>query len=149
MYGTQICVMRIFNTYGPHMLSNDCRVVSKFIVKPLRSEPLTLCGSGSQIHLFCFLDDLIESMIRPKNGNHCGPINIGSPCEFKIRRLAELICVKVNPKLELIDRTSPLDYPRQRQLVIRLAQGELSCQPTVPFEQGLDVATAHLKEDFS
>jgi UDP-glucuronate decarboxylase len=83
--------MRIFNTYGPRMLPDDGRVVSNFIVQALQGQPLTLYGDGSQTRSFCYVDDLIEGMIRLMNGSHTGPINIGNPGEFTIRQLAELV----------------------------------------------------------
>ena len=121
MHGTEIRVMRIFNTYGPRMLPDDGRVVSNFIVQALRGEPLTLYGDGSQTRRFCYVDDLIEGMIRLMNGGHSGPINIGNPGEFTIRQLAELVRAKVNPQLELIEKPLPQDDPLQRQPVIDLA----------------------------
>ncbi len=138
MHDTEIRVMRIFNTYGPRMLPDDGRVVSNFIVQALKGEPLTLYGNGSQKRSVCFVDDLIDGMIRLMNGNHCGPINIGNPGEFTIRQLAELVRAKVNPDLELIEKPLPQDDPLQRQPVIDLAQQELGWQPTVPLDQGLD-----------
>jgi len=100
MHDLEIRVMRIFNTYGPRMLPDDGRVVSNFIVQALKGEPLTLYGDGSQTRSFCFVDDLIEGMIRLINGAHTGPINIGNPTEFTIRQLAELVREKINPELE-------------------------------------------------
>ena len=97
MHDTEIRVMRIFNTYGPRMLPDDGRVVSNFIVQALRGEPLTLYGNGEQTRSFCYVDDLINGMIRLMNCNQTGPINIGNPTEFTIRQLAELIREKINP----------------------------------------------------
>jgi UDP-glucuronate decarboxylase len=146
MHGTEIRVMRIFNTYGPRMLPDDGRVVSNFIVQALRGEPLTLYGDGSQTRSFCFVDDLVEGMIRLMNGSHCGPINIGNPGEFTIRELAELVRAKVNPQLALIEKPLPADDPLQRQPVITLAQQELGWLPTVPLEKGLEPTIAYFKE---
>jgi UDP-glucuronate decarboxylase len=137
--------MRIFNTYGPRMLPDDGRVVSNFIVQALRGEPLTLYGDGSQTRSFCYVDDLIEGMIRLMNGRHCGPINIGNPGEFTIRQLAELVRSKINPELPLIERPLPADDPLQRQPVIDLAMAELGWQPTVPLEQGLEPTIADFR----
>ncbi len=146
MHGTEIRVMRIFNTYGPRMLPDDGRVVSNFIVQALRGEPLTLYGDGSQTRSFCYVEDLIEGMIRLMNGDHCGPINIGNPGEFTIRQLAELVRAKVNPDLELIEKPLPQDDPLQRQPVIDLAQRELGSQPTVRLEQGLEPTIAWFRQ---
>jgi UDP-glucuronate decarboxylase len=146
MHGVEIRVVRIFNTYGPRMLPDDGRVVSNFIVQALRGEPLTLYGDGSQTRSFCYVDDLVEGLIRLMNGGHSGPINIGNPGEFTIRQLAELVRAKINPDLELICKPLPLDDPLQRQPVIELAQRELGWQPTVALDQGLDATIAYFRE---
>ena len=129
--------MRIFNTYGPRMLPDDGRVVSNFIVQALQGQPLTLFGDGSQTRSFCYVDDLIEGMIRLMNGGHTGPINIGNPTEFTIRQLAELVRDRINPALPLIEKPLPEDDPLQRKPVIDLARQQLNWVPTVSLEQGL------------
>jgi UDP-glucuronate decarboxylase len=146
MHGTEIRVMRIFNTYGPRMLPDDGRVVSNFIVQALKGEPLTLYGDGSQTRSFCYADDLIEGMIRLMNGEHTGPINIGNPGEFTIRQLAELVRDRINPSLELVTRPLPQDDPLQRQPVIDLARRELGWEPKVSLEQGLEPTIAYFRE---
>ena len=146
MHGTEIRVMRIFNTYGPRMLPDDGRVVSNFIVQALRGEPLTLYGDGSQTRSFCYVDDLVECMIRLMNGGHTGPINIGNPGEFTIRQLAELVRARINPQLPLIEKPLPADDPTQRQPLIDLAIRELGWQPTVSLVQGLEPTIAYFKE---
>jgi UDP-glucuronate decarboxylase len=138
--------MRIFNTYGPRMLPDDGRVVSNFIVQALKGEPLTLYGDGSQTRSFCYVDDLIEGMIRLMNGEHTGPINIGNPGEFTIRQLAELVRDRINPSLELVTRPLPQDDPLQRQPVIDLARQELGWEPKVSLEQGLEPTIAYFRE---
>ena len=138
MHGTEIRVMRIFNTYGPRMLPDDGRVVSNFIVQALKGEPLTIYGDGSQTRSFCYVDDLIEGMIRLMNGSHTGPINIGNPGEFTIHQLAELIQKRINPELPLINKPLPSDDPLQRKPLIDLAQNVLGWQPTISLEQGLE-----------
>ncbi len=147
MHDTEIRVMRIFNTYGPRMLPEDGRVVSNFIVQALLGEALTIYGDGSQTRSFCYVDDLIEGMIRLMNGSHSGPMNIGNPNEFTILKLAELIRKKINPKLELINKPLPQDDPLQRQPVINLAQNELSWEPKVDLEEGLDKTILWFKEN--
>jgi len=137
MHDVEIRVMRIFNTYGPRMLPDDGRVVSNFIVQALKGEALTLYGDGSQTRSFCYVDDLVEGMIRLMNGSHTGPMNIGNPGEFTIRQLAELIREKVNPGLELIEKPLPADDPLQRQPIIDIAQKELGWEPTISLENGL------------
>ncbi|WP_413744838.1 UDP-glucuronic acid decarboxylase family protein [Synechococcus sp. MIT S9451] len=138
MHATEIRVMRIFNTYGPRMLPDDGRVVSNFIVQALRGLPLTLYGDGSQTRSFCYVDDLIEGMISFMNSDCCGPFNIGNPEEFTIRELAELILLKINPRLSLIEQPLPADDPMQRRPVIDLARRELGWNPRVSLNQGLD-----------
>ena len=146
MHDLEIRVMRIFNTYGPRMLPDDGRVVSNFIVQALKGEPLTLYGDGNQTRSFCFVDDLIEGMIRLMNGTHTGPINIGNPTEFTIRQLAELVREKINSELELIYKPLPQDDPLQRQPVIDLAQKELEWAPSVALDKGLEATITYFKE---
>jgi UDP-glucuronate decarboxylase len=137
MHGTEIRVMRIFNTYGPRMLPNDGRVISNFIVQALQGKSLTLYGDGNQTRSFCYVDDLIEGMIRLMKANHTGPINIGNPSEFTILQLAELVRDRINPKLKLIHRPLPQDDPLQRQPSIDMARKELGWEPRVSLEEGL------------
>ncbi len=146
MHETEIRVMRIFNTYGPRMLPDDGRVVSNFIVQALKGQPLTLYGDGSQTRSFCYVDDLIDGMVKMMNGNHLGPINIGNPGEFTIRQLAELVRKKINPDLRLIEKSLPQDDPLQRQPIISLAQKELNWSPTIALEEGLDKTINWFKE---
>ena len=139
MSGVEVRVMRIFNTYGPRMLADDGRVVSKFIVQALRGEPLTLYGDGTQTRSFCYVSDMIEGMIRLMNGTHTGPMNVGNPDEYTIRELAELVRARINPALPLIEKPMPEDDPMQRKPLIDLAREQLKWQPTVALEQGLDL----------
>ena len=149
MHGTEIRVMRIFNTYGPRMLPDDGRVVSNFIVQALQDQPLTLYGDGSQTRSFCYVDDLIEGMIRLMNGSHTGPINIGNPGEFTIRQLAELVRDRINPKLELITKPLPQDDPLQRQPIIDLAMQELGWEPKIALQDGLQPTIDWFKKSLS
>ena len=137
MHGTEIRVMRIFNTYGPRMLPDDGRVVSNFIVQALQGKPLTLYGEGNQTRSFCYVDDLIEGMLRLMSGDTSGPVNIGNPNEFTIRQLAELVRDQINPNLELIRKPLPQDDPLQRQPVIDLARRELGWEPKISLQEGL------------
>lgn len=146
MHSTEIRVMRIFNTYGPRMLPDDGRVVSNFIVQALQGQPLTLYGDGGQTRSFCYVDDLIEGMIRLMNGSHPGPINIGNPGEFTIRQLAEFVRDRINPSLDLTLRPLPQDDPLQRQPVIDLARQELGWEPKVSLEEGLEPTIAYFRE---
>ena len=146
MHGVAIRVVRIFNTYGPRMLPDDGRVVSNFIVQALRGEPLTLYGQGSQTRSFCYVDDLVEGLIRMMNSDHMGPINLGNPDEFSIRQLAEMVRAKINTELQFIHRPLPADDPLQRQPVIALAMKELGWQPSIDLEQGLDATIAYFRQ---
>ncbi|MCP9834053.1 MULTISPECIES: UDP-glucuronic acid decarboxylase family protein [unclassified Cyanobium] len=146
MHGTEIRVMRIFNTYGPRMLPDDGRVVSNFIVQALQGQSLTLYGDGSQTRSFCYVDDLIEGMIRLMNGEHPGPINIGNPGEFTIRQLAERVRDRIQPGLELTTQPLPQDDPLQRQPVIDLARELLGWEPTVSLDEGLEPTIAYFRE---
>ena len=145
-HGTEIRVMRIFNTYGPRMLPDDGRVVSNFIVQALQGKPLTLYGEGSQTRSFCYVDDLIAGMMALMNGDHPGPINIGNPGEFTIRQLAELVRDRIDPSLPLTTQPLPQDDPLQRQPVIDLARRELGWEPKVSLEEGLEPTIAYFRE---
>jgi UDP-glucuronate decarboxylase len=145
MHNTEIRVMRIFNTYGPRMLPDDGRVVSNFIMQALRGEALTLYGDGQQTRSFCYVDDLIEGMIRLMNSDHTGPMNIGNPDEFTIRQLATMVRDRINPDLAIVHQPLPQDDPLQRQPVIKLAQDVLQWQPSVPLATGLDRTIADFK----
>ena len=146
MHGTEIRVMRIFNTYGPKMLPDDGRVVSNFIVQALRNEAITIYGDGQQTRSFCYVDDLIEGMIRLMNSDQTGPINIGNPDEFTIRQLAEMVRAQINPNLEMINKPLPQDDPLQRQPVIELAKKHLQWEPTIPLEQGLTTTIKYFRQ---
>ncbi len=138
MHGTEIRVMRIFNTYGPRMLPDDGRVISNFIVQALKGHPLTIYGEGKQTRSFCYVDDLVEGMISVMNGNCNGPINIGNPQEFTIIELANLIRNKINPKIKLIFKELPEDDPLQRKPLINKAIDELGWAPKIELNEGLD-----------
>ncbi len=139
MHGVEIKVMRIFNTYGPKMHPADGRVVSNFIVQALKGNDITIYGDGSQTRSFCYVDDLIEGMIRLMNSRaeFTGPVNIGNPGEFTIRQLAELVIKLTGSSSKLVFQPLPSDDPLQRKPVIDLAVKELDWKPTVPLEEGL------------
>ena len=147
MHGTEIRIIRIFNTYGPRMMPDDGRVISNFIVQALRGENLTLYGNGSQTRSFCYVDDLIEGMILHMNSKEMGPFNIGNHREFSIKELAEIIREKINPNLEFINKPLPLDDPVQRQPVIDLARNKLGWEPKIELEDGID-KTIHWFKSF-
>jgi len=136
-HGLDIKVMRIFNTYGPRMHPQDGRVVSNFIVSALRNEPLTIYGDGSQTRSFCYVDDLVEGMVRFMNSDATGPINIGNPGEFTVRELAEQVLALVPSSAGIEFHPLPTDDPVRRQPDITLAKEVLGWEPQVSLEQGL------------
>ena len=146
MHGTEIRISRIFNTYGPRMLPDDGRVVSNFIVQALRGEALTIYGDGKQTRSFCYVDDLIEGLIRLMNSDYASPINIGNPNEFTMLELAELIRQKINPSLSIVHRDLPEDDPMQRQPIIKLAKEQLDWQPEIELDSGLNHTIGYFKE---
>ncbi len=148
-HNLDIRVMRIFNTYGPKMNLEDGRVVSNFIVQALRNQNLTIYGDGSQTRSFCYVDDLINGMVKLMNGKHNGPINIGNPKEFSIKELAEMIIRKINPKLEIIYKPLPQDDPLQRRPDISLARNELSWEPLINIDEGLEKTIPWFKEEIN
>jgi len=135
----KIKVARIFNTYGPRMHPNDGRVVSNFIMQALRNEEITVFGDGSQTRSFCYVDDLIEGLVKLMNSaDDCtGPMNLGNPVEFTILQLAEKIIALTGSKSALVFKPLPADDPTQRQPNISLAKNILSWEPHVPLEEGL------------
>ncbi|ERM80298.1 NAD-dependent dehydratase [Rhodonellum psychrophilum GCM71 = DSM 17998] len=139
-----IKVMRIFNTYGPNMHPNDGRVVSNFIVQALTNQDITIYGDGNQSRSFCYVDDLIDGMVRLMNSRDgfTGPVNIGNPVEFTMLELAELILKQTGSASKLIFKPLPQDDPMQRQPVIDMARKELGWEPKVSLEEGL-VKTIH------
>ncbi|WP_320667201.1 UDP-glucuronic acid decarboxylase family protein [Prochlorococcus sp. MIT 1307] len=146
MHELDIRVARIFNTYGPRMVENDGRVVSNFVVQALKNKPLTLYGNGNQTRSFCYVDDLVEGLIRLMNSNCLGPINLGNPMEFTIRELAELVRKKINPNLDITTHQLPQDDPVQRQPVIDLAKKELNWEPKISLENGLTKTIKYFQE---
>jgi UDP-glucuronate decarboxylase len=143
-----IKVVRIFNTYGPRMHPNDGRVVSNFIMQALKGEDITIYGDGKQTRSFCFVDDLIEAIIRAMNtpDDFTGPVNIGNPKEFTILQLAELVIKLTGSKSQLVFKPLPSDDPRQRQPDISLAKQVLGWSPTTELELGLERTIRYFKD---
>jgi UDP-glucuronate decarboxylase len=141
-------VVRIFNTYGPRMHPNDGRVVSNFIIQALRNADISLYGDGEQTRSFCFVDDLIEAIIRmmATGPSETGPINIGNPGEFSIRELAEIIIELTGSKSKLVHRPLPSDDPKQRRPDISRAEAALDWRPTVPLREGLVTTIAYFED---
>lgn len=134
-----IRVVRIFNTYGPRMHPNDGRVVSNFIVQALTNKDITVYGDGSQTRSFCYVDDMIEGLIRMMKGpdDFIGPVNLGNPCESTILKLAEMIIRLTGSKSKIIFKPLPQDDPLQRQPDNTLAKEKLQWEPSIDIEQGL------------
>jgi UDP-glucuronate decarboxylase len=139
-------IARIFNTYGPRMLEDDGRVVSNFIVQALRGEPLTLYGEGEQTRSFCYVEDLLEGLIRLMNSEELhDPVNLGNPGEFTIRQLGEEVIRLCDSKSTFTNLPLPQDDPRQRKPDISRAQQTLGWNPTIPLREGLERTVADFK----
>jgi UDP-glucuronate decarboxylase len=147
-HNLQIKVARIFNTYGPGMHPNDGRVVSNFIVQALQTQDITLYGDGSQTRSFCYVDDLVEGLIRLMETPNTvtGPVNLGNPVEFTMRQLAELVINLTGSSSKIVARPLPQDDPRQRQPDITKARDLLNWKPTVPLRDGLLATIKYFEE---
>ncbi len=141
-----IRLARIFNTYGPRMHPNDGRVVSNFIVQALLNEPITIYGDGSQTRSFCYVDDLIEVVVRLMNSEEIGPINIGNPAEFRILDLAQRIIDLTNSRSPIIYKSLPEDDPKQRRPDIAKARKSLDWEPQITLEKGLRETIAYFEK---
>ncbi len=146
-HGTDIKVIRIFNTYGPYMAENDGRVVSNFIVQALKGRDITVYGDGTQTRSFCYVDDLVEGMCRMMSSREgfTGPVNLGNPGEFTMLELAEKILSITGSKSKIVHKPLPQDDPVQRKPVIDLAQKELDWRPKVSLEEGLEKTIAYFE----
>ncbi len=145
--GVDIRIARIFNTYGPRMAIDDGRVVSNFIIQAMRGQPLTVYGDGSQTRSFCYVDDLVDGLIRLMNQEQeIGPVNLGNHSEFTILELAELVKQKLNGKVKIEFQPLPSDDPTQRQPDIALAKKTLGWEPKVKLSEGLDHTIAYFEE---
>jgi UDP-glucuronate decarboxylase len=152
-HGLDVKVVRIFNTYGPRMHPNDGRVVSNFIVQALKGEDITIYGDGTQTRAFCYVDDLVEAILRMMDTEQgvTGPVNIGTPGEFSMRELAELIIELTGTKSKIVMRPLPPDDPKQRRPDISLAKQLLGWEPRIELRLGLqktiDYFDAFLSEE--
>ena len=135
----QVRIARIFNTYGPNMALNDGRVVSNFIIQALKNEPITVYGDGSQTRAFCYIDDMVEGLIKLMNNTigFTGPVNLGNPQEIKIIDFAKLIIKLTESKSSIVFKPLPSDDPVQREPDISLAREKLNWQPCISVETGL------------
>lgn len=147
-HGIDIKVARIFNTYGPRMHPADGRVVSNFIMQALRGDDITIFGDGSQTRSFCYVDDLVEGLLRLMDSRDglTGPVNIGNPIEFTIRELAELVIDMTGSRSQLIQLSLPSDDPTQRKPDITLARAELDWEPDVQLRDGLVKTIAYFRQ---
>ena len=148
-HGTDIKVIRIFNTYGPRMHPNDGRVVSNFIVQALRGEDLSIYGEGQQTRSFCYVDDLVEGMLRMMDTEEgfAGPINLGNPAEFTMLELAEKVIRLVGSNSKLVHKPLPQDDPKQRKPDLTLAKAKLNgWEPKVDLEDGLKDTIAYFRK---
>jgi UDP-glucuronate decarboxylase len=146
-HGTDIKVIRIFNTYGPRMHPHDGRVVSNFIVQALQGQDITIYGDGQQTRSFCYVDDLVEGMMRMMDTEKgfTGPINIGNPGEFTMLQLAEKVLQLVGSKSKLVHKPLPQDDPKQRKPIIDLAKSKLGWEPKVNLDDGLKETVAYFR----
>ena len=144
----EIKVVRIFNTYGPRMHPKDGRVVSNFIMQALRGEDITIYGDGQQTRSFCYVDDLVKAMIKmmESRSDFTGPVNIGNPEEFSMLQLADLVIKMTGSKSKLVFEPLPQDDPRQRRPDISLAKQELSWQPSIKLESGLEKTISYFSQ---
>ena len=147
-HNLDIKVVRIFNTYGPRMHPNDGRVVSNFIVQALQGKDITIYGDGQQTRSFCYVDDLIDAMVKMMNSEEgfTGPVNIGNPGEFTMLQLAETILKLSCSKSKIIHQSLPSDDPKQRQPNIDLAKAKLGWEPKVNLEDGLKETIAYFRK---
>ncbi|MEM0935364.1 MAG: UDP-glucuronic acid decarboxylase family protein [Pseudomonadota bacterium] len=147
-HGLEIKVIRIFNTYGPRMHHADGRVVSNFIVQALMGDPITIYGQGTQTRSFCYVDDLVDGMIRlmESESGFTGPVNIGNPNEFKISQLAEKVVELTGSKSQIAFQNLPQDDPKQRRPDITLAAERLGWAPTTDLDAGLPKTIAYFTE---
>ena len=146
-YGVKIKVIRIFNTYGPNMNPEDGRVVSNFIMQALRGEDLTVYGEGNQTRSFCYVDDLVEGMMRmmTSEASFTGPVNLGNPGEFTMMELADKVLEFTEAKVSLVKKSLPKDDPKQRCPDIRLAKAKLHWEPKIMLDEGLKRTIEYFK----
>tara|TARA_Y100001978_G_C23668555_1_gene422476 strand:+ start:626 stop:1552 length:927 start_codon:yes stop_codon:yes gene_type:complete len=144
-HNVNVSIARIFNTYGPNMLVNDGRVVSNFIVQALKGESLTIYGKGLQTRSFCYVDDLIDGLIKLMDSDFMGPVNLGNPSEFSILELAEKISSKINLEINILFKPLPEDDPLQRKPIIEVAKRELNWEPKIDLNNGLDKTISYFR----
>ena len=148
-FGTKIKVIRIFNTYGPAMDKNDGRVVSNFIVEALKGEDITIYGDGTQTRSFCYVDDLIDGIIKMMNSDESfqGPVNLGNPGEFTMLELANMVIELTNRNSKIVFKPLPSDDPIKRKPDISLAKKKLKWTPKIKLEKGLKKTIEYFKKE--
>jgi dTDP-glucose 4,6-dehydratase len=144
-HGVDTRIVRIFNTYGPRMRPQDGRVVSNFIVQALKGEPLTVYGDGSQTRSFCYVDDLIDGIVRLWERGSAEPTNIGNPDEFTVWQLAERVLALTGSKSPIVKRPLPTDDPKVRRPDISRARATLGWEPRVPLDEGLRLTIPYFR----
>lgn len=146
-HNVDIKVIRIFNTYGPNMNIHDGRVVSNFIVQALKGQDITIYGDGTQTRSFCYVDDLVEGIIRMMNSREgfTGPVNLGNPGEFTVLELAEKVIALTGSRSRIVFQPLPQDDPERRRPVIELAKKELDWEPKVDLDEGLRKTIAYFE----
>ena len=147
MHNLDVRIARIFNTYGPRMLPDDGRVISNFITQALSGKSLTLYGGGNQTRSFCYVDDLIEGLMKLMESDIRTPVNLGNPREFSIKELAEIIKNKINQNIVFENYELPQNDPLQRKPIIELAKKLLNWEPLIPLEEGLDKTIEFFKKE--
>lgn len=145
-FGLPVRIVRIFNTYGPRMDPKDGRVVTNFITQALKGEPLTVYGDGSQTRSFCYIDDLVEGIVRLMEVDYAGPVNLGNPEEYTVLELARLVKEITRSPSEIVFKPLPQDDPKQRRPDISLAKRLLAWEPRVPVREGLARTVASFKK---
>src|SRR3989339_917218 len=146
-WGMEIKVARIFNTYGPRMAQNDGRVVSNFIIQALKGQPITIYGTGRQTRSFCFVDDLVDGLIKLMNSSKkfIGPMNLGNPDEFTVKELADKVTKVTDSKSKIVFKKLPEDDPRQRKPDITLAKKAFNWEPKIKLDIGLKKTIEYFK----
>ena len=145
-YNTQIRIARIFNTYGKNMQKDDGRVISNFIIQALKNEDITIYGDGLQTRSYCYVDDLIDGLIKLMASNITTPTNLGNPIEYTILKTAKIIISKTNSQSKLIFKNLPIDDPQKRKPDISKAKKELNWEPKISLNEGLDNTISYFKE---
>ncbi len=146
-HDTETRIARIFNTYGPRMMANDGRVISNFICQALNNKPLTIYGNGLQTRSFCYIDDLVEGLIKLMNTSYKEPINLGNPEEFSILELSKIIRNKIDKNIKIIFEKLPQDDPKQRNPNIDLARKKLNWSPKEKLDNGLNKTIDYFKNN--